>query len=122
MRSRDSSIFEVWIEMAGFLPDLRSWWTAAGVSGKRKHLLDAENKLRCEGCSNGLGVALSREAYTQLRATQRLSPSDYTEVARHTPIAAQREIAQMTRQLIERVLERQPRGLRGDHPSRFKQA
>jgi DNA repair protein RecO (recombination protein O) len=116
--------FEVWIlKLGGFLPDLRSC-VDCGTSLREEEsiFLDAENKLRCYECSNGLGAALSKEAYTQLRATERLSPSDYTEVARRASIAAQREMTQVTQQLIERVLERPPRGLRGDHASRFKLA
>lgn len=116
--------FEVWIlKLGGFLPDLRSCVDCGRRFGEEESIfLDAENKLRCDGCGNGLGIALSKEAYTQLRATQRLSPSDYAEAARHTPPGARREIAQMTQQLIERVLERPPRGRGGENPPRFKHA
>lgn len=105
--------FEVWIlKLAGFLPDLRSCVDCGKRFGEEESaFLDAENKLRCDVCSNGLGVALSKEAHKQLRATQRLSPADYTEVAGQSTIAAQREMAQVTQQLIGRVLERSPRGL-----------
>jgi DNA repair protein RecO (recombination protein O) len=105
--------FEVWIlKLAGFLPDLRSCVDCGRRFGEEEGaFLDAESKLRCSGCGNGLGIALSREAHTQLRAMQRLSPSDYTGVARRATTAAQREMAQVTQQLIGRVLERPPRGL-----------
>lgn len=104
--------FEVWIlKLAGFLPDLRSCIDCGRRFGEGEDtFLDAEGKLRCATCSNGLGIALSREAHAQLRATQRLSPSAFAgAVGRFTPSAG-REVAQMTRQLIERVLERPPRG------------
>lgn len=105
--------FEVWIlKLAGFLPDLRSCVDCGRRFGEEEDtFLDAESKLRCYDCSNGLGIALSREAHAQLRATQRLSPSDFTGTARRSTPSAQREMAQVTRQLIGRVLERQPRGL-----------
>lgn len=115
--------FEVWIlKLAGFLPDLRSCVDCDRRFGEEEGtFLDAEGKMRCSNCSNGLGVALSREAYAQLRATQRLSPSDFTGTARLSTLSAQREIAQVTRQLIGRVLERQPRGLMAprDNPKRL---
>ncbi|MGB7924727.1 MAG: DNA repair protein RecO [Pyrinomonadaceae bacterium] len=110
--------FEVWLlKLAGFMPDLRSCVECGRRFGEEEStFLDAENKLRCYGCSNGLGIALSREAHAQLRATQRLSPSAYAGAAKDAPIAAQREMAQMTQQLIGRVLERTPRGLyTGNH-------
>lgn len=105
--------FEVWLlKLAGFLPDLRTC-----VECRRRFreeestFLDAENKLRCYGCSQGLGIALSKEAHAQLRATQSLSPSAYAGAAMGATASAQREIAQMTQQMIGRILERPPRGL-----------
>lgn len=104
--------FEVWIlKLAGFLPDLRSCVDCGRRFGEEEGIfLDAESKLRCHTCGHGLGVALSREAYAQLRATQRLSPSAFTAIAGRSTPSAQREMAEMTRHLIERVLERPPRG------------
>ena len=112
---RDAIIryFEVWIlKLGGFLADLRlcvdcsrKFWE------EERAFLDAEGKLRCRNCSHGLGLALSREAYAQLRATQRLSPSEYAERARPVPASIWRELAQVTQPLIGRILERQPRAL-----------
>ena len=103
--------FEVWIlKLGGFLADLRLCVDCSRRFGEEERtFLDAEGKLRCLDCSNGLGLALSREAYAQLRATQRLSPSEYAEQSHAVPASIWREMAQVTQPLINRILERLPR-------------
>ncbi|HEX8650364.1 MAG TPA: DNA repair protein RecO [Pyrinomonadaceae bacterium] len=105
--------FEVWIlRLAGFLPDLRHCAECGRRPGEEKPVsLDAEGKLRCGLCSEGLGLALSSEAYAQLRATQSLSPDAYAERAPRVLAKTWREMAQVTQPLIGRILERQPRAL-----------
>lgn len=105
--------FEVWIlKLGGFLADVRLCVDCGRRFGEEERaFLDAEGKLRCVDCSNGLGLALSREAHAQLRATQRLSPSDYAERARPVQASIWRELAQVTQPLIGRILERLPRAL-----------
>lgn len=105
--------FEVWIlRLAGFLPDVRHCIDCGRRFGEEEDaFLDAEGKLRCRQCGQGLGLVLSREAHAQLRATQRLSPSAYAERARRVPPSTWREMAQLTQPLIGRILERQPRAL-----------
>jgi DNA repair protein RecO (recombination protein O) len=103
--------FEVWtLKLAGFLPDLRSCADCGkSFNEVESTYLDAEGKLRCHACDSGLGAALSRETYRQLRAAQRLSPADYVGLARDITVPGQRELARVTQQMIGRVLERVPR-------------
>jgi DNA repair protein RecO (recombination protein O) len=106
--------FEVWmLKLAGFLPDLRSCADCGRrFSGEEEEtaFLDTEGKLRCRNCSGGLGSALSQETYRQLRAVQRLSPTDYAGLAREITLSGQRELARVTQEMIGRVLERAPLG------------
>jgi DNA repair protein RecO (recombination protein O) len=98
--------FEVWLlKLAGFFPNLR----ACADCGKRLEggtgiYLNVEGRARCGVCSSGQGTPLSLEAHGQIEATQRLSPQDYARQAKATV-----ETAQITKRLIERVLEREPR-------------
>jgi DNA repair protein RecO (recombination protein O) len=106
--------FEVWmLRLGGFLPDLRHCADCGRKFGEGdRAFLDAEGKFRCVGCSNGLGLALSGEAHRLLRATERLSPSDYAmKAASSAGPSTWREIAQVTQPLIGRILEREPRAL-----------
>lgn len=98
--------FEVWLlKLAGFFPNLR----ACADCGRRLEggvgvYLNVEGKARCGACSSGQGTPLSPDAHGQIEATQRLSPNDY---ARQTKATA--ETAQITKRLIERILERETR-------------
>lgn len=107
--------FEVWLlKLAGFFPNMR----ACAECGKRLGsetgvYLNVEGRARCYACSIGQGIQLSTEAYAQIEATQRLSPDQFARsygVAQAA--AAQSEVAQLTKRLIERILEREMRALR----------
>ncbi len=104
--------FEVWtLRLAGFLPDLRACadCKAKLSEGAGAHV-NAEGRLRCLSCSQGLGAALSAEALSQLRSAQRLSPADFAQSSRRSNTRTQEEVAELTQRLIGRVLEREPRG------------
>lgn len=99
--------FEVWLlKLAGFLPNLK----ACADCGRQLAdaalgiYLNIEGKARCGLCSSGQGTPLSREAHTQIEATQRLSPIAYAQQATATA-----EMAHITKRLIERILERETR-------------
>jgi len=102
--------FEVWLlRLAGFLPNLRDCSDCGRrLGGEHAIYLNAESRPRCKACSNGQGSKLSGAAHAQIEATQRLSPQDF---ARSTKLenTSQAEAAQVTRRLIERILEREPR-------------
>jgi DNA repair protein RecO (recombination protein O) len=104
--------FEVWtLRLAGFLPDLRVCADCGhGFAERESAAINAEGRLRCTACGQGLGATLSADALMQLRATQKLSPLDFALRARATDLRTREEVAEVTQRLIGRVLEREPRG------------
>lgn len=103
--------FEVWLlKLEGFLPDLRSCATCNNpFQGDEAVYLGPDLSLRCPRCSNGRGAAVSKRLQTHLRTTEKLSPAKFAEEARAVPKETKREMAELTFQLIGRVLERMPR-------------
>ena len=71
--------------------------------------MGSDLQLRCRDCSHGQGTALSRKLQRQLRATQKLGPNAFAKESHEVSPVTMREIAELTHQLIGRVLERQPR-------------
>lgn len=103
--------FEVWLlKLEGFLPDLRTCANChKAFNGDTAIYLGSDQSLRCVQCSNGKGNAVSKPLYTQLRTTEKLSPAKFAEEAREVSKETKREMAELTFQLIGRVLERRPR-------------
>jgi DNA repair protein RecO (recombination protein O) len=104
--------FEVWtLRLAGFLPDLRVCADCGhSFAEGESAMVNAEGRLRCLACGQGLGTTLSADALRQLRLSQKLSPTDFAERARATDLRTREEVAEVTQRLIGRVLEREPRG------------
>jgi DNA repair protein RecO (recombination protein O) len=103
--------FEVWLlKLEGFLPDIRRCGECHQPFDETETAFLSTNLIfRCGRCSQGSGNALSRRLHKQLRATQRLAPYVFAEQSRDVPASVHREMAELTHQLIGRVLERQPR-------------
>ena len=103
--------FEVWLlKLEGFLPDLRQCADCHNAfSGEDAIYLAVDLSLRCLRCSQARGRAISKSVYQQLRATEKLSPAKFAEEAREVPVVTRKELAQLTYQIISRVLERMPR-------------
>jgi DNA repair protein RecO (recombination protein O) len=103
--------FEVWLlKLEGFLPDLRACANCSkAFSGNEAVYLGTDLSLRCAQCSNGRGGAVSKQLHTQLRTTEKLSPAKFAEETREVPKGMKREMAELTFQIIGRVLERMPR-------------
>jgi DNA repair protein RecO (recombination protein O) len=103
--------FEIWLlKLEGFLPDMRRCGEChVGFDDKELAFMNADLIFRCRRCSGGTGSPLSRKLQTQLRATQRLAPYIFAREAREVPASIHREMAELTQQLIGRVLEKQPR-------------
>jgi DNA repair protein RecO (recombination protein O) len=103
--------FEVWLlKLEGFLPDLRACANCSKTfSGNEAVYLGTDLSLRCAQCSNGRGGAVSKQLHTQLRITEKLSPAKFAEETREVPKGMKREMAELTFQIIGRVLERMPR-------------
>jgi DNA repair protein RecO (recombination protein O) len=103
--------FEVWLlKLEGYLPDLkRCGDCGSDFDENRSAFLASDLSLRCRDCTNGAGNAVSRRLQMQLRATQRLAPFVFAQESREVPPSIHKEMAELTHQLIARVLERQPR-------------
>ena len=103
--------FEVWLlKLEGFLPDLRHCGNCNQPLNEAEVLhLGSDLTFRCENCSAGRGRVISKAAHQQLRASEKLSPVKFAEETREVPVAARKELGQLTYQMISRALERMPR-------------
>ena len=103
--------FEVWLlKLEGFLPDLRSCGNChRAFSGQEAIHLEPDLSLRCKDCSNGRSTAVSKRLHAHLRTAEKLSPAKFAQQTREVSKTTKREMAELTFQLIGRVLERMPR-------------
>ena len=103
--------FEVWLlKLEGFLPELRTCANChKAFSDDAAVYLGPDLSVRCMQCSNGRGGAISKRLHTQLRSAEKLSPGRFAEAAREVSKETKREMAELTFQIIGRVLERMPR-------------
>jgi len=103
--------FEVWLlKLEGFLSDLRACANChRAFSDEEAVYLASDLSLRCMECSNGRGRAISKLLHAQLRTAEKLSPAKFAEGAREVSKETKREMAELTFQIIGRVLERMPR-------------
>ena len=102
--------FEVWIlKLEGFFPDLRTCGNCHRVFGEEAVYLVSDLSLRCVQCSNSRGSAVSKSLRSHLRTTEKLSPAKFAEGAREVSKETKKEMAELTFQIIGRVLERMPR-------------
>lgn len=104
--------YELWmLRLSGFLPDLRACAVCKEEFG---HSMTAyvglESSLRCGVCANDMGLAVSSEARVHCRSMQRLGPGEWAQNLHEISQPAQAELGHLTRRLIERALERMPRG------------
>ena len=102
--------FEVWLlKLEGFLPDLRMCAGCQKAFGDEVVYLGPDLSVRCVQCSQARGTAISQRLRLHLRATEKLSPAKFGEAAREVASDTRREMAELTFQIIGRVLERMPR-------------
>jgi DNA repair protein RecO (recombination protein O) len=103
--------FEVWLlKLEGYLPDVRRCGEChREFSETELAYVGIDSVFRCRDCSRGVGKSLSRQLQSQLRATQKLAPSPFAKASHEVPTSIHREMAELTHQLIGRVLEKQPR-------------
>jgi len=101
--------FEVWLlKLEGFLPDLRACANCHKAFGDEGAVyLGSDLSLRCAQC--GKGRTVSKRLHAQLRTVEKLSPAKFAEGAREVSNETKREMAELTFQIIGRVLERMPR-------------
>lgn len=103
--------FEVWLlKIEGFLPDLKACASCQrAFTAEETIYLSNDLLFRCAQCSNSRGGPVSKHLHTLLRTTEKLPPAKFAEQARDVAAATKREMAELTFQMIGRVLERQPR-------------
>src|SRR3954447_26738535 len=102
--------FEVWLlKLEGFLPDLRVCANCQRAFEDEVIYLGTDLSLRCSQCSNAGGGAVSKRLRSHLRTAEKLSPAKFAEGARDVGKETKREMAELTFQIIGRVLERMPR-------------
>jgi DNA repair protein RecO (recombination protein O) len=103
--------FEVWLlKIEGFLPDLKTCANCARAFSTEETIYVGNDMLfRCAQCSSSRGSAVSKHLHSHLRTTEKLPPAKFAEQAREVSVATKREMAELTFQMIGRVLERQPR-------------
>jgi DNA repair protein RecO (recombination protein O) len=103
--------FEVWLlKIEGFLPDLRNCASChRAFTGEETVYLGNDLLLRCQQCSDGRGGAISKLLHSQLRKTEKLPPAKFAEESREVSSETKKEMAELTFQMIGRVLERMPR-------------
>ena len=103
--------FEVWLlKLEGFLPDLRSCVNCGKTFTPDEVVyLGIDLSLRCQQCSQGRGGPISKGLRTHLRSTEKVAPAKFAEGAREVSTDTRRQLAELTYQIIGRVLERMPR-------------
>jgi DNA repair protein RecO (recombination protein O) len=104
--------FEVWIlKIEGFMPDLKVCGECHRPfkTEESLYISASDMQLRCRDCSNGRGGTVSQLLHAHLRTTEKLSPAKFAEGSREVPLKTKRELAELTHQMIGRVLERLPR-------------
>ena len=102
--------FEVWLlKLEGFLPDLRACANCHSAFDDEQRFIWDRICRFVASVQNGRGGAISKRLHTQLRTTEKLSPAKFAEGAREVSKETKREMAELTFQIIGRVLERMPR-------------
>src|SRR5690349_15212965 len=102
--------FEVWLlKIEGFLPDLRACANCHRAFNEETIYLGGDLSLRCAECSSKRGTAVSKQLHSQLRATEKLPPAKFALEAQEVSNDTKKQMAELTFQIIGRVLERQPR-------------
>lgn len=103
--------FEVWLlKIEGFMPDLKTCADCHRIFNFDDSIfMSSDLALRCHSCCSGRGGPVSRRLHEHLRTTEKLSPAKFAESSREIPAGTKRELAELTHQMIGRVLERLPR-------------
>ena len=102
--------FEVWLlKIEGFLPDLKACANCHRTFSDEIVYLGNDLSLRCAQCSNSRGGAISKSLHSHLRSTEKLPPAKFAEESREVSSTTKKEMAELTFQLLGRVLERMPR-------------
>lgn len=114
--------FELWaLRLSGFLADVsrcsRCGRQLAAV-GSGRVFATAEFALHCESCADRLNRELEPALYGQLRSARYLPPSEWSLSYTRADGSLQEGFARIVRTLLERHLERSPRGHSASLPVR----
>jgi DNA repair protein RecO (recombination protein O) len=103
--------FEVWLlRLEGFLPDVKRCANCHRVfSQDEKVFIATDLALRCESCSSVGSHSLHKNVHALLLSALKRAPAAFAAESRDTPPKYLRELAQLTEQIIRRVLERELR-------------
>ncbi len=103
--------FEVWLlKIEGFLPDLRRCADCHRAFEAEEPVYSGRDlTLRCNACRGLKDWTMSKRVYALLRTIEKLPPTKFVFEARSIDKETQRETAELTHQMITRVLERLPR-------------
>lgn len=107
------SYYELWmLKLAGLLPELRTCAICRKnlPQGEAAVYMNAEGALRCSQCAGGIGIPLSVEAHRRIRSMHIHGPIEWARTHAQVSAGAQQQISQLSRRLISRALEREPRG------------
>lgn len=106
--------FEIWaLRLSGFLADVDTCGVCGrNLSSVRQGQVYAtpEFILRCEACASRTELKLNPDVYNLIRAAKREPPKGWAEQFINARQQSQESIALMLRALVERHLERRPRG------------
>jgi len=102
--------FEVWLlKIEGFMPDLKRCAECHRVFEEEPVYMGTDLSLRCSSCREGRGGVMSKLLHAHLRTVERVPPAKFAEHAGEINSQTKRELAELTHQIIGRVLERSPR-------------
>jgi DNA repair protein RecO (recombination protein O) len=105
--------YELWLlKLAGFLPDLRICGTCYRAINPTEaaQYINLEGVLHCNDCRKESDYSLPRETYTHMRTMHSQGPSQWANACMALPVKSRQELSQLSRRLIQRALEREPRG------------
>src|SRR4030095_10297961 len=103
--------FEVWLlRLEGFLPDFKRCADCHRAFVETENVfLAPDHSFRCRSCSATGAHSLSKRAHSQLLSMLKLGPSSFAVASRNGSAQTNRELGQLTQQMIARVLEREMR-------------
>jgi DNA repair protein RecO (recombination protein O) len=107
--------FEIWsLKLSGFLAEMDTCGDCGkdlSLVGQGQVYATPELILRCDSCASRTELKLSSDVYRLIRAVRREAPQVWAVQFINAQRQTQDSIALMTRALVERHLERRPRGV-----------
>ncbi len=108
--------FELWVlKLSGFLPGFRQCANCRTdlLSNNDPVYLGGQGSLLCALCARRSDLSLAPMAYSKLLSMQQLPPGRWAQSSNDLALEVRQEMAHFLNVLIERALERSPRGRGG---------